>query len=80
MIKRVESMAKEENQPIMNRCLPCFEWETIVPIDNLVGIDEECQLTITNSEETAEENEWQIVVQPEQGDGFDLIEDDHVMK
>ena len=78
VIKRVESMVKDEKQPIMNWGLPCFEWEPGVPIDDLVGIDKERQLTIANAEETVEEDERQILVQPEQGDVFDPIEGDEI--
>ena len=41
MIERVESMAKKEDQPIMNRGLPCFEWAHGVPINDLITVDEE---------------------------------------
>ena len=57
MIKRVESMSKDEDQPIMNRGLQFFEWAPGMPINDLMTVDEERQSTITNVEEIVDEHE-----------------------
>ena len=50
MIERVEAMAEQEEQPIMHRGLPCFEWAPGVEMQDILEIEDERALTIANGD------------------------------
>ena len=48
VIKRVEALAKEQNQPLMHCGKPCFEWSLGVEIEDIFEDKEKQVLTIAN--------------------------------
>ena len=50
MNERVESMAEQENQPMMNRGMPYFEWNHGIEIEDFSEIEDERELIIVNGD------------------------------
>ena len=74
VIKRVESMAEQEEHPIMNRGIPCFEWAPGVEIINILEIEDERKLIIANEDAQGAVDEQRLIsFQPEK----EQIEDEH---
>ena len=69
VIERVEAMAEEQEQPLMNRGKPCFEWSPGVEIRDMYEEEEEQVLIIendTNPNETdhvADQDEVQEIIE-----------------
>ena len=51
VIERVEALAEEQNQPLMHRGKPCFEWSPGVEIEDIYEEEGERVLTIENETE-----------------------------
>ena len=54
VIERVEALAEEQNQPLMHRGKPCFEWSPGVDIRDIYDEEEEQVLTIESDANTNE--------------------------
>ena len=64
IIERVEQLAEDQEQPIMNRGMPCFEWTPGTEIGDEPNTEDERRLTIANPE--LEEQDQQFVdMQPQ---------------
>ena len=80
VIARVEQLAKEEDQPIMNRGMPCFEWASGAEIGDDPDTEDEQRLTITNGKlEIEGQDEVLVDMQPQLEqleDGYVIVEDE----
>ena len=68
VVERVELMTEQEEQPIMHRGLPCFEWALGVEMQDILEIEDERALTIANDGAQGAADEQELVaLQPELG-------------
>ena len=76
VIARVEQLAKAEDQPIMNRGMPCFEWASGAEIEDDPDTDDERRLTIANGPSEIEgQDEILVDIQPQ----LEQLEDGHIV-
>ena len=61
VIQRVEALATEQKQPLMNRGKPCFEWSPGVEIKDIYEEEGEQVLTIANGENRNEIEEQPLL-------------------
>ena len=64
VIERVEALAEEQDQPLMHRGKPCFEWSPGVEIEDVYEQEQERVLTIENEvEQIVDQEEVQEMIE-----------------